>query len=59
MTVVGYDPYPFPEAAESLNKNVTVNNILMSFSRLRIIITLHVPLTPETKEMIGKLILIR
>ena len=53
MTVVGYDPFLSPEAAESLNKNVTVNNNLDELFPIADYITLHVPLTPETKEMIG------
>ncbi len=53
MTVIGYDPFLSPEAAESLNKNVTVNNNLDELFPIADYITLHVPLTPETKEMIG------
>ena len=53
MTVVGYDPFLSPEAAESLNKNVTVNNNLEELFPIADYITLHVPLTPDTKEMIG------
>lgn len=53
MTVVGYDPFLSPEAAESLKKDVTVNNNLDEIFPIADYITVHVPLTPDTKEMIG------
>ncbi|MCD7796228.1 MAG: phosphoglycerate dehydrogenase [Clostridiales bacterium] len=50
MTVIGYDPF-LPEDAE-LKAGITVNNNLDEIYPLADYITVHVPLTPDTKEMI-------
>lgn len=52
MNVVGYDPYLSDVAAEVLKKEVTVNNNLDEVFAVADYITVHVPLTPDTKEMI-------
>ena len=52
MNVVGYDPFLSEAAAESLNKAVAVNNNLDEIFPVADYITVHVPLTPDTKEMI-------
>ncbi|MCI6244391.1 MAG: phosphoglycerate dehydrogenase [Eubacterium sp.] len=52
MSVIGYDPFLSPEAAETLKKEVTINNNLDEIFPLADYLTVHVPLTPETKEMI-------
>lgn len=50
MQVIGYDPY-LPEDAQ-LKPGITVNNNLDEIFPVADFITLHVPLTPETKEII-------
>lgn len=50
MTVIGYDPY-LPEGAQ-LKAGITVNNNLDEIFPVADYITVHVPLTPDTKEMI-------
>lgn len=52
MEVIGYDPFLTAELAETLKKEVTVNNNLDEISPIADYITVHVPLTPETKELI-------
>lgn len=52
MNVVGYDPFLTEAAAESLSKAVVVNNNLDTIFPAADYITVHVPLTPDTKEMI-------
>ncbi len=52
MSVIGYDPFLSPEAADTLKKEVTINNNLDEIFPLADYLTVHVPLTPETKEMI-------
>lgn len=52
MNVIGYDPFLTPEAAETLKKDVQVINELDEIYPKADYITVHVPLTPETKEMI-------
>lgn len=52
MTVIGYDPFLSEAAAATLKKEVTVNNNLDELFPVADYITVHVPLTPETKEMI-------
>lgn len=54
MTVIGYDPFLTEAAAETLNKEVAVNNNLDEIFPAADYITVHVPLTPETKELICK-----
>ena len=52
MNVIGYDPFLSEMAAEALNKSVVVNNNLDQVFPLADYVTVHVPLTPDTKEMI-------
>ena len=52
MEVVGYDPFLSEASAESLKKEVKINNDLDEIFPVADYITVHVPLTPETKEMI-------
>lgn len=52
MDVVGYDPFLSEEAAEMLDKHVRVINDLDKIFPVADYITVHVPLTPDTKEMI-------
>lgn len=51
MSVIGYDPY-LPENAE-LKPGITVNNNLNEIFPVADYITVHVPLTPDTKHMIN------
>ncbi|MGN1328844.1 MAG: phosphoglycerate dehydrogenase [Eubacterium sp.] len=50
MEVIGYDPY-LPEGAQ-LKAGITVNNNLDEIFPVADYITVHVPLTPDTKELI-------
>ena len=50
MNVIGYDP--FLPAGASLKAGITVNNNLDEIFPVADYITLHVPLTPDTKQMI-------
>lgn len=52
MDVVGYDPFLSEDAAEMLDKHVQVINDLDKIFPVADYITVHVPLTPDTKEMI-------
>ncbi len=52
MNVIGYDPFLSEMAAEALNKSVVVNNDLDKVFPQADYVTVHVPLTPDTKEMI-------
>ncbi|MDE7124664.1 MAG: phosphoglycerate dehydrogenase, partial [Eubacterium sp.] len=52
MNVIGYDPFLSDAAAQTLKKEVTVNNNLDELFPAADYITVHVPLTPETKELI-------
>ena len=52
MEVIGYDPFLTDVAAQTLKKEVTVNNELDEIFPLADYVTVHVPLTPETKELI-------
>lgn len=52
MDVVGYDP--FLPADAQLKKGITVNNNLEELFPIADYITVHVPLTPDTKHMINK-----
>lgn len=52
MDVIGYDPY-LPEDAV-LKKGITVNNNLDEIFPVADYITVHVPLTPDTKHMINR-----
>ncbi len=52
MNVIGYDPFLSEMAAEALNKSVVVNNDLDQVFPQADYVTVHVPLTPDTKEMI-------
>lgn len=51
MSVIGYDPY-LPENAQ-LKPGITVNNNLNEIFPVADYITVHVPLTPDTKHMIN------
>ena len=51
MTVIGYDPY-LPENAQ-LKQGITVNNNLDEIFPVADYITVHVPLTPDTKHMVN------
>lgn len=50
MNVIGYDPF-LPEGA-TLKAGITVNNNLDEIFPVADYITLHVPLTPDTKQLI-------
>ncbi len=52
MNVIGYDPF-LPADAE-LKKGITLNNNLEEIFPIADYLTLHVPLTDETKELINK-----
>ncbi|MCC8016396.1 MAG: 3-phosphoglycerate dehydrogenase family protein [Clostridiales bacterium] len=52
MTVIGYDPFLSADSAEMLKKDIVVNNNLDEIFPLVDYITVHVPLTDDTKEMI-------
>ena len=52
MEVVGYDPFLSDVAAQTLKKEVKVINDLDEIFPLADYVTVHVPLTPETKELI-------
>lgn len=52
MDVIGYDP--FLPADAQLKKGITVNNNLEEIFPVVDYLTVHVPLTPETKHMINK-----
>ena len=52
MNVIGYDPFLSDAAAQTLKKEVAVNNNLDELFPVADYITVHVPLTPETKELI-------
>lgn len=52
MTVIGYDPFLSEEAAEALKREVTIETDLNKIFTQADYITVHVPLTPDTKEMI-------
>ncbi len=52
MSVIGYDPF-LPEDAQ-LKAGITVNNNLDEIFPQADYITLHVPLTPDTKDIISK-----
>ncbi|ADG13187.1 D-3-phosphoglycerate dehydrogenase [Methanocaldococcus infernus ME] len=52
MNIIAYDPYVSKEFAESLG--VKLVDDLNKLCELSDVITLHVPLTPKTKNMIGE-----
>ena len=54
MTVIGYDPYLSIEAAWKLNTNVKKAASLDALVAESDYITIHVPLTPETKGLFNK-----
>ena len=54
MTVIGYDPYLSIEAAWKLNTNVRKAASLDALVAESDYITIHVPLTPETKGLFNK-----
>lgn len=54
MEVYGYDPYLSVNAAWNLSRSVKHANSLSEIYEACDYITIHVPLTPSTKEMINK-----
>lgn len=52
MNVIGYDPF-LPEGAH-LKKGIEVNNNLDEIYPVADYLTIHVPLTPDTKHMINR-----
>ena len=54
MKVIGYDPYLSVNAAVHLNTHVKVTNDIDDIYTKSDYITLHVPFTPESKNMIDK-----
>ena len=54
MNVIGYDPYLSVEAAWNISKSVTKASGYDEIFEKSDFITVHVPLTPETKEMFNK-----
>lgn len=52
MNVIGYDPF-LPEGAQ-LKKGIEVNNNLDEIYPVADYLTIHVPLTPDTKHMINR-----
>lgn len=52
MKVIGYDPFLTDEGAEALKKGVVINNNLDEVFPLADYVTVHVPLTEDTKELI-------
>ncbi len=52
MNLVGYDPYISKEKAESIG--VKLLDSIEELCKVSDIITLHVPLTPKTKNLIGE-----
>ena len=53
MEVYGYDPYVSVDAAWNLNRSVRHVNNVEEIYQVSDIITIHVPLLPSTKGMIG------
>lgn len=51
MRILGYDPFPSPDFEEECNAEYTDLETIIRESDF---ITLHVPFTPETKNMFGK-----
>lgn len=54
MNVIGYDPYLSPEAASALDSNVKITEDLNELFKASNYITVHVPLTDSTRNMINK-----
>ncbi len=54
MEVYGYDPYVSVDAAWNLNRSVRHVNNVEEIYEVSDIITIHVPLLPSTKGMIGE-----
>ena len=54
MEVYGYDPYVSVDAAWNLNRSVKHVNNVEEIYEVSDIITIHVPLLPSTKGMIGE-----
>ncbi len=53
MNVIGYDPFLSPEAAADLDSSVIVTDDINVLFQKSNFITLHVPLTNSTREMIN------
>lgn len=54
MKVIGYDPFLPEELRETLKKDIVINNNLEEIYPECDYLTVHVPLTPDTKELICK-----
>ena len=54
MDVLGYDPYISVKAALGLSRHVTLNSDLKSLLENADYVSIHVPLTPDTKHMINE-----
>ncbi len=54
MKVIGYDPFLPEELKETLKKDVVINNNLEEIYPECDYLTVHVPLTPDTRELICK-----
>lgn len=53
MSVIGYDPFLSEEAAGKLDSTIKVTSDLDDIYAASDYITIHVPLTPDTKELIN------
>ena len=54
MDVLGYDPYISVKAALGLSRHVSLNSDLKSLLEDADYVSIHVPLTPDTKHMINE-----
>ena len=54
MDVIGYDPYLSVESALKLSRSVRVVGSMEELLKAADFVTIHVPLTPETKGTIGE-----
>lgn len=54
MKVIGYDPFLPEELKETLKKDIVINNNLEEIYPECDYLTVHVPLTPDTRELICK-----
>ncbi len=53
MAVVAYEPYPSPANMHMLHPSVKITNNLEEVLRASEVLSLHVPLTPNTKNLIN------
>lgn len=54
MKVIGYDPFLSDKAAETLDKSITITSKTDDIFTLSDYITVHAPLTDDTKGIVGK-----